>query len=224
VLMAKVVLATYSTWVFLTVSTSTLSSVFGGPVRVVVLASCCSMLISLISAPTMYTSTAIFLDFGAVVLDNLENIDPRVDGELVLGVLRCLDVLHDMVLLGKFHVHVVLGSCKGSGGGELLVVSGEGVGGDELLVVGGEGVGGELLVVGGEGGGGELLVVCGENGGGDKLLFVVGEGGSGELHFVGGEGGGGDELLVVGGEGVGGELLGNLVLDTSSAVFTSRSA
>jgi hypothetical protein len=58
----------------------------------------------------VHTSTAIFLDFGPVVLDNLENVNPRFDGELGLGVLRCLDVLHDMVLLGKFHVHVVLGN------------------------------------------------------------------------------------------------------------------
>ena len=33
--------------------------------------------------------------FGAVVLDNLENVDPRVEGGLGLGVLRCLDVLHN---------------------------------------------------------------------------------------------------------------------------------
>jgi hypothetical protein len=48
--------------------------------------------------------------FGAVVLDNLENVDPRVDGGLGLGVLRCLDVLHGSVLLGKLYVHVVLGN------------------------------------------------------------------------------------------------------------------
>ena len=87
------------------------------------------------------------LRFGAVVLDNLENVDPRVDSELGLGVLRCLDVLHDLVLLGKLHVHVDLGSGEGDGGVVLLVVGGEGGSSDKLLVVGGEG-----------GGGGELLV------------------------------------------------------------------
>jgi hypothetical protein len=85
----------------------------------------------------------------AVVLDNLENVDPRVDGGLGLGVLNCLDVLPNVVLLSKLHVHVVLGNGEGGGGGELLVVGGEG--GGELLAVGG-GVG-KLLVVGGEGGG-----------------------------------------------------------------------
>ena len=50
------------------------------------------------------------LRFGAVVLDNLENFDPRVDGGLGLGVPHCLDVLHDLVPLGKLHVHVVLGN------------------------------------------------------------------------------------------------------------------
>ena len=64
-------------------------------------------------------------------------MDQRVDGGLGLGVLRCLDVLHNVVLLSKLHVHVDLGS--GGGGGGLLVVGGEGGGGDELLLVGGEG-------------------------------------------------------------------------------------
>jgi hypothetical protein len=95
------------------------------------------------------------LRLGAVVLDNLENVDPRVDSKLGLGVLCCLDVLHNLVLLGKLHVHVVLG-----GGGKLLVVVGEGGDGGKLLVVVGEGGDGvNLLVVGGEGGGsGKLLV------------------------------------------------------------------
>ena len=35
-------------------------------------------------------------------------MDPRVGGGLGLGVLRCLDLLHDLVLLGKLHVHAVL--------------------------------------------------------------------------------------------------------------------
>jgi hypothetical protein len=80
------------------------------------------------------------LRFCAVVLDNLENVGPRVGGGLGLGVLRCLDVLHDLVLLGKLHG-------EGGGGGRLLVIGGEG-GGSELLVV---------AVEGGGGGGGELL-------------------------------------------------------------------
>jgi hypothetical protein len=50
------------------------------------------------------------LRFRAVVLDNLENVNPRVGGGLGLGILRCLDVLHDLVLLGKLHVHAVLGN------------------------------------------------------------------------------------------------------------------
>ena len=56
-----------------------------------------------------------------------------------------LGVLFDVVLLSKFYVHVGLGSGKGDGVVELLLVGGDGVGGDELLVVGGEGGSGELL-------------------------------------------------------------------------------
>jgi hypothetical protein len=81
------------------------------------------------------------LRFCAVVLVDPENVGPAVDVGLGLGVLHCLDVLHNVVLLSKLH------GGEGDGGGELLVVGGEG------------GVGGELLVVVGEGGGGgELLV------------------------------------------------------------------
>jgi hypothetical protein len=39
---------------------------------------------------------------------------------LGLGVLHCLDVLHNMVLLSKFYVHAGLGSGKGNGVVELL--------------------------------------------------------------------------------------------------------
>jgi hypothetical protein len=98
------------------------------------------------------------LRLGAVVLDNLENIYPPVSSKHGLGVLRCLDVLHGQVLLGKFHVHVDLGNGKGGGGVVYLVVGGEGVDSDEFLVVSSEGGSGVLLVNGGKGGSGELLV------------------------------------------------------------------
>jgi hypothetical protein len=43
-----------------------------------------------------------------VVLDDLENVSPIVDGKLGRGSLPCLGGLHDLVLLGRLHVHVVL--------------------------------------------------------------------------------------------------------------------
>jgi hypothetical protein len=144
----------------------------------------------------LYTSTAVFLDWAQLFSIISRMFYPRVDSELVLGVLCCLDVLHDLVLLSKLHVHVDLGGGEGDGSVELLVVGGKGVSCDELLVVGAEG-----------GSGDELLVVGGEGVGGDELLVV------------GGEGVGSDVLLVVGGEGGGGELLGNFVLDTSFTFF-----
>jgi hypothetical protein len=47
-------------------------------------------------------------------------MDPRVDGGLGLGVLRCLGVLHDLVLLGKLRVHLVLGNVGPRGLGVTL--------------------------------------------------------------------------------------------------------
>jgi hypothetical protein len=60
------------------------------------------------------------LGFGAVGLDNLENVNPSVDGGFGLGVLRCLGSPHDLVLLGTLHVHVVLGSIGPRGLGVTL--------------------------------------------------------------------------------------------------------
>ena len=65
---------------------------------------------------------------------------------LGLGVLHSLVVLHNMVLLSKFYVHVGLGSGEDSGSVELLAVGGECVDGDELLVVFCEGVSGDKLL------------------------------------------------------------------------------
>ena len=45
-----------------------------------------------------------------VVLDDLENVSPIVDGKLGHGVLPCLGGLHDLAPLGSLHVHVVLGN------------------------------------------------------------------------------------------------------------------
>jgi hypothetical protein len=44
-----------------------------------------------------------------VVLDDLENVVPNVDGKLGHGVLSCLGGLPDSELLGNVHVHVVIG-------------------------------------------------------------------------------------------------------------------
>ena len=44
-----------------------------------------------------------------VVLDDLENVIPIVDGKLGHGVLSCLGGLHNLELLGNLHVHVVIG-------------------------------------------------------------------------------------------------------------------
>jgi hypothetical protein len=44
-----------------------------------------------------------------VVLNDLENVIPIVNGKLGHGVLSCLGGLHGLELLGSLHVHVVLG-------------------------------------------------------------------------------------------------------------------
>jgi hypothetical protein len=57
-----------------------------------------------------------------------------------------LGVLFDVVLLGKFYVHVGLGGGEGDGSVEFLAVGGEYVGHGELLVVVCEGVSGDKLL------------------------------------------------------------------------------
>ena len=81
VLVARMVLATFPTWVLLVMFTSTSFLVFWGPVRAVAPASCCS-------------TSLLDLNFHAVHLcgnllrlgtDILENVDPRVCSDLDLA-------------------------------------------------------------------------------------------------------------------------------------------
>ena len=86
----------------------------------VVSASSCSTLRSSISACTPCTFTVIM--------------------RLMTHMRTGLGVLFDVVLLGKFYVHVGLGGGEGDGSVEFLAVGGEYVGHGELLVVVCEGV------------------------------------------------------------------------------------